>query len=180
MNDGANVPNFGKPNRGAVQPPHLGMWLAQTEDVLSLALPTRRPCQPPKEALPRIVEFGKEMAGRVAGNICHPWDFRAKASQLTHLIVGRRIALVGSRQPHKPLLVGEVPQEPERRLPREETRFLRGRRVGAIPEALVDEHAMIIVESGGNAIGFGGAPHKNRMAVKIEVGSHCANERTTQ
>lgn len=140
MNDRADVADLWKPNGRTVQPPDFGMWLAQTKHVSHLVFPPRHSGEAPKTALPCLVQFHEELGAYIARDVGKPGQFGAKIGKLPMLIEQRRIPLVSAGQANEALLVREVPQEPQRRLPRDETRLLRWRRIDAVSEALVNKH----------------------------------------
>lgn len=140
MNDRADVADLRKADCRSVETPYLRMWLTEPDDIERLSFPSRRPREPFKAALPRLVEFCEELGAHVARDVAEPGQIGAKIGKLPVLVKQRRVALVSAGQPHKALLVREIPQEPQGRLPREEPRPLGWRRVNAISEALVNKH----------------------------------------
>lgn len=112
--------------------------------VAALALPARRAAEPLEAALPRLVELDEQLRTQVAWNVREPRQFGAQGGQLVDLVERRGIARVGLAAPlvgHQPLLVGEIPQEPQRVFPRGQALRLRRRRIDAVALASPGQHA---------------------------------------
>ena len=142
MDHGSKVSQLGKADNAPIEFPSLWVWFAQAKGVQSLSLPARALTELLEAALPSLVQLNEKLRADVARNVCKPGEIPTKLSQFVDLIECRREDPFVARtsQPHQPLFVCEVPQEPQGGFPLTEPRDLRGRRVDAIAERLACDH----------------------------------------
>ena len=142
VGNSSKVSQLGKPDDVSVKSPSLRVRLAESDEISASLLPTRALTELFEAALPSLVQLDEELRANVAGNVCKPRKLFPKVSQFVDLIESRgKDALVArARQTKKPLLVCEVPQEPQGGLPLTEPLDLRGYRVDPIAERLACDH----------------------------------------
>ena len=142
VDHGLKVSQLGEPHDRSIEPPSLWVWFAQAKGVQSLSLPPRTLAEPLEAALPSLIQLDEELRADVARNVRKPRKLGAKLGQFVDLIKrrGKDSLILRPREAHQPLLVCEVPQEPQGRLPPTEPLDLRDRRVDAIAECLACDH----------------------------------------
>ena len=142
VSDAAQVAELQEANAIARKTPRSHTRRCERKRSWSPSLPVWSPTDPLEAPLPRIFEFSQKLNAHPAWNVSKPRQLCAKVGEFAHLSKRRWIdplPLLAS-EPHQPLLVSEVPQEPESILPLTKPRDLRWRRVDAKPKALVNEH----------------------------------------
>ena len=142
VNDGSDVAELGEADDIAIQSPGFGMRFTQPERVNPLPLPPRTLSELLEASLPRLVQLNEKLGANVTRNISEPGEIPTKLCQFVDLVEGGGVDPLpfGSGESRPPLLIREVPQEPQGRFPMTEPRDLRGRRVDAIAESLACDH----------------------------------------
>jgi hypothetical protein len=138
MNDGADATELRKADSGSVNPPDLRMWLSHTETIAPLSFPVWSMRNPLEASLPSLVELIEELGADVSWDVSEPRKLGAELCELHPLTkrCGEDSFVLGTSETHEALLVGQVPQEAQRGLPRRQTRCLLGGRVDTVLEAL--------------------------------------------
>ena len=145
MDDGTNRAELGEVQGAADEPPYLRMWLAEVDDVDALSFPTRSVRKLLEAALPGFVEFDQHLGADVSRDLREPRQLGPKRGQLADLIERGRVAALTTApgQSTKPLLVRELPEEPQGITPAICRRNLFPRRIDAVAEGFADEHSIL-------------------------------------
>ena len=145
MNDSTDLPKLGEVESRVDELPNLGMWFAQVDVVDALSLPVRSVRKFLETSLPGFVEFVKKLHRDVSRNVREPRQVRSKLGQILRLIERGHVAALAaiSCQSEKPLLVREVPQEPQRITPAIRRRNLFPRRIDTAAEGFADQHLIM-------------------------------------
>lgn len=145
MDDGTDRPELREVQLRTIKLPNLGMRFAQVDDVDTLPLPARCFCKFLETSLPCFIELVQKLHRHIAWNIREPRQLGTKSRQVLRLIKRSQIAALAafSRQSEEPLLVREVPQEPQRITPPICGSDLLLRRIDAVAEGFADQHLVL-------------------------------------
>ena len=133
---------FRKAHGIPVKAPSFWRRLGQSQEVLTLALPTWPPRELLETTLPGLVKLDEQLGAHITRHICQPRKLSTQRSELVDLIEGRWILLVRSSQAHSPLLEREVPQEPQGAFPLNDALHLLLCRVDTETKGLADAHRL--------------------------------------
>ena len=142
VHDTAKVTELRKPQSRSVEAPHLRVRFTEPENVSAAPLPVRLHGDALETSLPSLVQLDQRLRTDVAGDGCEPRKRGPQRGQRVDLVEGCWISLglAAAREAHQPLLKGEVPEEPESRLPCRQPSHLAWGRVDAEAESLADQH----------------------------------------
>ncbi len=118
------------------------MRLAQPQVALPLALEARSARELLKQRCQAFVELDQQLRAHVTRNSREPLQFPAQLRQLVDLVKRRVVAAFSTRssEPLAALFMREVPQKPQRRLPRFQLLSLRSVRIHAVAICLSNKH----------------------------------------
>lgn len=134
---------LGKVNGAVVHTPNVGVRFRHCDSRAVFTLPIRHPGSSFEETSPRNVKPGEQLRANVSWHIGQPMELRSELGQFP-LLVGRGWETLLAARPGEPqatLLVREVPQKSQRRLPLRKSALLRWRRVDAIGKGLANQQS---------------------------------------
>ena len=145
MDDSSDLAELGKIQRITLKTPRLRMRFTQVDDVEALALPSWSVCALLKAALPRFIQLVEKLHRHITRNVRKPRQLRSKLGQIFRLIKRGHVAALVTifGQSEKPLLVREVPEEPQSITPTICCRNLLARWIDAIAEGFADQHSVL-------------------------------------
>ncbi|MEY4510255.1 MAG: hypothetical protein RLZZ450_2377 [Pseudomonadota bacterium] len=138
------VSKLRKAQYAATKTPDLRMRFCQPEKVAPFALPARLPTETLEATLPGLIKLDQQLRADIARDIAKPHKFRSQRFELPDLLERRVVATLvpWTSQPKTTLLVRQVPQVAQRRLPLQQPRLLIACRVHAKAVCLANDHSL--------------------------------------
>jgi hypothetical protein len=136
----ANAAKLGKAQARVVDLPSAGVGFADCRRLATLAFPARRPGNSLETTLPSTVKLDEQLTACVSRHVSEPRQLGPKSGELLVLVGGGWEPSTGSREPHQPLFVGQVPEEPQRRFPSSKPLDLLWRGIDAVSKPFTNQH----------------------------------------